>query len=82
MSLYYHGTIEELVKLLRKHGLVGSWEIEPYGVYMFREDDGAHMHWSSTSGKAWFTADSLLQYRLRRKIVAIFKFDMEQRKRA
>lgn len=73
MTLHYRGTIDDLHKSLSRHGIHGSWECEPHGGFMFREDDGANLHWSSRTKRLWFSGDTVLQYRLSNRVERILR---------
>lgn len=50
----FHGSIEELKKLLLAAGCDGEWRELPNGVYKLTTRDRAGMNWSASKGTIWF----------------------------
>ena len=79
-ALKFMGSIRDFRQLLRSKNLIGRWEDQPNGVFMWRGSDGGNLHWASTNKSVWFSGQSIPKYLLTRQIQKIIRADALQRR--
>jgi hypothetical protein len=75
MAMKFTGSLEDIHRLLARNNILGSWEDQPNGVFMFRVCDGGNAHWSSTSKRLWFSGKRDLANALAFKVEQIISLD-------
>ena len=76
----FMGSFKDLRQLLRKRNLIGRWEDQPNGVFMWRDSKGGNLHWASTTKSVWFSGQPIFKYLLTTQIQEIIKADTLQRR--
>ena len=79
-ALKFMGSFEDLRQLLRTRNLIGRWENQPNGVFMWRGSEGGNLHWASTTKSVWFSGQPIFKYLLSTQIQEIIKADALQRR--
>ena len=79
-ALKFMGSIQGLRQLLHTRNLIGRWENQPNGVFMWRGSDGGNLHWASTTKSVWFSGQPIFKYLLSTQIQEIIKADALQRR--
>ena len=76
----FMGSFKDLGELLRKRNLIGRWEDQPNGVFMWRGSDGGNLHWASTTKSVWFSGQPIFKYLLTTQIQEIISADALQQR--
>jgi hypothetical protein len=79
-KLKFMGSICDLRQLLRTNNLIGRWEDQPNGVFMWRGLEGGNLHWASTTKSVWFSGPPIFKHLLIAKIQEIISADALQRR--
>ena len=79
-TLQFMGSIHDLRQLLHTRNLLGRWENQPNGVFMWRGSDGGNLHWAPTTKSVWFSGQPIFKYLLTTQIQEIIKADTLQRR--
>ena len=79
-TLQFMGSIHDLRQLLRTRNLLGRWEDQPNGVFMWRGSEGGNLHWASTTKSVWFSGQPILRDLLTMQIQEIISADALQRR--
>jgi hypothetical protein len=74
----FMGSIYDLRQLLRANNLIGRWEEQPNGVFMWRGSGGGNLHWASTTKSVWFSGPPIFKHLLTAKIQEIISADALQ----
>ena len=78
-ALKFTGSIQDLRQLLLTNHLIGCWENQPNGVFMWRSSDGGNLHWASTNKSLWFSGKPVCRDPLIAQIRRIIWSDALQR---
>lgn len=76
----FMGSFEDLRQLLRKRNLIGRWEDQPNGVFMWRDSEGGNLHWASTTKSVWFSGKPIPKELLTTQIQEITSADALQQR--
>ncbi len=79
IALKFMGSIYDLRQLLRTNNLIGRWEDEPNGVFMWRSNKGGNLHWASTTKSVWFSGQPIFRDLLATQITEIISAEAMQR---
>ena len=76
----FMGSFEDLRQLLRTNNLIGRWETQPNGVFMWRDSKGGNFHWASTTKSVWFSGQRISKELLTTQIQEIISGDALQQR--
>jgi hypothetical protein len=79
-KLKFMGSICDLRQLLRTNNLIGRWEDQPNGVFMWRGSGGGNLHWASMNKSVWFSGQPFFRDLLTTQIQKIISADALQRR--
>ena len=76
----FMGSFEDLRQLLRTNNLIGRWETQPNGVFMWRDSKGGNFNWASTTKSVWFSGKPIFKDLLTTQIQEIISADALQQR--